>query len=163
MENNITIRPGTTNDHEVIIKIASILTDWFDKDAITRAIPADLHFHKILIAEINDEIVGFVTYTSHEGNVFIGWLGVDQKLHRNGIGTKLIEALEKELAKIGITKYEVETLSETIDHPPYVPTRAFYEKMGFEKGEAREIVSVTSGEKLELVTYLKYLKKMSTE
>lgn len=156
MTENITIRPGTTNDHKAILKIASVLTDWFDKDALSRAIPADLNFHRTLVAEIDDEVVGFVTYTSHEGNVFIGWLGVDQKLHRNGIGTKLIETLEKELAKNGIAKLEVETLSETINHPPYIPTRAFYEKMGFEKGELREIIS-TTGEKLELVTYCKIL------
>lgn len=129
-EVNTTIRQGTASDNKAIINIASVLTDWFDHDAISRAIPVDLNFHKTLIAEIENEIVGFVTYTSHEGNVFIGWLGVDQKLHRNGIGTKLIETLEKELAKIGITKLEVETLSETIDHPPYIPTRAVYKKWG---------------------------------
>jgi len=67
--------------------------------------------------------------------------------------------LEKELLSLDITKYEVETLSETIDHPPYIPTRAFYEKMGFKKGEAREIISVVSGEKLELVTYCKNLRQ----
>ena len=64
--------------------------------------------------------------------------------------------LEKELLSLDITKYEVETLSETIDHPPYIPTRAFYEKMGFKKGKSREILS-TTGEKLELVTYCKKL------
>ncbi|MDO8444210.1 MAG: GNAT family N-acetyltransferase [bacterium] len=157
MTENITIRPGTNNDHEAILKIAAILTDWFDEDAIIRAIPTDLHFHKTIVAEIENKIVGFVTYTSHEGNVFIGWLGVDNNLHRHGIGTKLIEALEQELLSLGITKYEVETLSETIDHPPYIPTRAFYEKMGFEKGKSREIIS-TTGEKLELVTYWKNLR-----
>jgi len=159
-QNNTTIRLGATADNEAILAIAAQLTDWFDDDAIERAIPADLHFHQTLVAEINGQVVGFVTYTSHEGNVFIGWLGVDQKLHRHGIGTKLIETLEKELQMMSITKLEVETLSETIDHPPYIPTRAFYEKMGFIKGEAREIISSTS-EKLELVTYHKNLN--STE
>ncbi len=157
-EENTTIRPGTNNDHKSILKIASILTDWFDQDAITRAIPADLNLHKTIVAEINNEVVGFVTYTSHEGNVFIGWLGVEQESQRQGIGTKLVQSLEEELEKLGIAKLEVETLSETIDYAPYVPTRAFYEKMGFEKGEAREIIS-TTGEKLELVTYCKNIRE----
>ena len=157
-KSNIKIRKATEKDHKAIIEIASDLLGWFDHDAITRAIPNDLHFHKIIVAETNNSIVGFLTYSSHEGNVFISWLGVSKSLHHNGIGTKLIKYLEKKLFAMDIKKIKVETLSETIDYKPYEKTRAFYEKLGFTKGETRPLTSA-EGEKLELTTYCKNLNQ----
>lgn len=156
MENNIIIRYGEEKDREAVLDIAKKLTKWFDNDAINRTIPADLKFHKIIIAEIDDVIVGFLSFSTYEGNVFISWLGVKEDIQGKGIGTKLIKYLEDELKKMGIDKIKAETLSEKIEYEPYIKTRAFYEKMGFQKGETKKITSA-DGEKIELVTYNKDL------
>ena len=155
-ENDITIRKATDQDRDAILEIAARLHDWFDQDAVTRAIPTDLYFHKTIVAEINNRLAGFLTYSTHEGHVYIGWLGVDESLQRSGIGTQLIKYLEKELLILGIRELKVETLSDKIDYEPYVRTRAFYEKDGFIKGETRSVISA-DGEELEMVTYVKNL------
>jgi len=155
---DIKIRKAAQGDNEAILKIAFDLSDWFDDDAIARAIPTDLKFHKILVAETGNKIIGFLTYSTHEGHVFISWLGVAKALRGKGIGTKLIKRLENELLGMGINRVKVETLSEAIKYKPFIKTRAFYEKLGYKKGETRPITSA-DGEKLELVTYNKELKK----
>lgn len=159
---NISIRKANETDRAAVLKIAANLSDWFDQDAINRAIPTDLDFHKIIVAEINSQIVGFLTYSTYEGHVYISWLGVDQSLQGNGVGTKLIKTLEKELIDMGIDKLKVETLSDTIDYPPYIKTRAFYEKQGFKKGEIKSITN-SEGEKLDSVTYHKELNEENDE
>lgn len=154
---NITIREAVEKDQAEILKIAADLSSWFDNDAITRAIPTDLKFHKIIVAEAENKIAGFLSYSTYEGHVFISWLGVEKSRQGDGIGTKLIKHLEDELLGMGINKLKVETLADTIEYEPYVKTRAFYEKMGFTKGEIKAITS-TDGEAIELVTYNKELK-----
>lgn len=159
MENDeIQIRYGNNDDREAVLQIAGKLTKWFDADAISRAIPTDLNFHKIIVATQDSQIVGFLSFSSEEGHVFISWLGVSEEVQGRGIGTKLLKFLEEELLKLNINKLQAETLSEKIDYEPYVKTRAFYEKMGFKKAESRKIKSA-DGEDIELVIYRKDLIK----
>lgn len=155
----IFVRPSTESDHKEILQVATSLSGdegWFDDDAINSAIPTDLMFHKALVAEKAGKIVGFLMYSSHNSDVFISWLGVTRTVQGNGIGTRLIQYLENELINMGIRELKVDTLSESIDYDPYSKTRAFYEKMGFIKGEVRKVTS-SNGEELELVTYHKKL------
>lgn len=158
MAKDIEIKNASKEDHGAILKIATELSGWFDNDAISRAIPTDLLFHNVLVALEEKQIVGFLAYSSIEGDVFISWLGVARSFQGSGIGTKLVKYLENKLFSLKINKLKVETLSETIVYEPYVKTRAFYEKLGFIKGETRQFTSA-DGEKLELTTYHKEIKK----
>lgn len=149
------IRQIEKSDWEEILKIVKDLRGWFDKHALTFEIPNDLKFHKGLVATENSRILGFLTYSSFEGEVFVSWLGVDPKNHRQGIGKSLVDELENILKGLGIDKLKVETLSEKIEYEPYERTRKFYHKLGFSEAESRNIVSKETGENLVLVTLRK--------
>ncbi len=49
----------------------------------------DLFKYKILVAERNSEVVGFIAYSEEE----IAWLYVDPANYRNGIGKALVKAV----------------------------------------------------------------------
>ena len=132
------IRPKTKGDCKGILKVAEKLriinerTGWFTEDAIKKLIPIDIKLQKGFVAEENDSIIGFVTYTSKNGEPFIGWIGVDPQFHRKGIGKRLIEKVCEELKKIGAKELYVETPSreEGLGNP-YEGTYKFYEAVGF--------------------------------
>ncbi|MEM4182155.1 MAG: GNAT family N-acetyltransferase [Candidatus Pacearchaeota archaeon] len=57
-------------------------------------------------------MLGFLCYTTNCGRMQILWIGVKREFHKKGIGTKLLEWLEKEARKYGLYAIEVETLSD---------------------------------------------------
>jgi ribosomal protein S18 acetylase RimI-like enzyme len=158
---NIKIRKLGQRDRPEIIKIAKNLHDWFDNYALTFEIPNDLNFHQGYVAECDGKIVGFLTYSSFEGEVFISWLGVLPDYQRKGIGKALVHELEEILITLDINKLKVETLSEKIEYEPYVRTRKFYRKIGFTQTTSRKVISNViskkTNEELELVTLQKDL------
>jgi len=93
--------------------------------------PVDAHYHHGFVAELEGHIVGFVTYSTHEGIGRITWLGVLVECHRRGIGRALVEAVVKDLSKHGVTELRVDTLGDSVDYEPYERTRRFYAAMGF--------------------------------
>ena len=56
-------------------------------------------------------------------------------MHRQGIGSKLIDKLVDILRQDGVSKLLVETLGDSVDYKPYVGTRAFYYALGFKEFE----------------------------
>ena len=65
------------------------------------------------------------------GAVEIAQLAVIAKRQGKGVGTKILQYIETQLAPGKII--EVKTLDESVDYEPFVRTRAFYEKNGFVK------------------------------
>lgn len=153
----INIRETEKKDWAKILEIVKKLRGWFDNVAFTLEIPNDLKFHQGLVAELENKVVGFITYSSFEGEVFISWLGVLPEYQRNGIGKKLVLTLEEKLKKMGIKKLKVETLSDKIEYEPYKLTRAFYQKMGYNETETKSFISKETKEKLEMVIFRKVI------
>ncbi len=152
------LRKAIEKDFDKIMGVAKKLhPKWFDKFAISKSIPLDLKIHKGFVVEEKGKIYGFITYTSKEGAVDISWLGVDPKLHRKKIGTKLINFLEKELKKIGVKELRVETLAESVEYEPYERTRIFYKKIGFQLKDIKKIKSKDTGEWLDMAILVKKL------
>ena len=91
------IRPITEDVYNKIIEISEKLKvinekeGWFREDSIKKLIPLDVKLQRGFIATEKGEVLGFITYTSHNGGPIIGWIGVDPNYHRKGIGKKLIE------------------------------------------------------------------------
>ncbi|MCX6809101.1 MAG: GNAT family N-acetyltransferase [Candidatus Berkelbacteria bacterium] len=155
---NFQIRELGKRDWPKVLEIVRNLNGWFDAVALSFEIPNDLKFHKGLAAEVNGEVVGFLTYSSFEGEVFISWLGVNPDCQRQGIGKSLVLKLENILDEYGFDSLKVETLSAKIEYEPYERTRAFYKKIGFSEAETRSFISKADQEELEMVTFRKKFK-----
>jgi GNAT superfamily N-acetyltransferase len=125
------IIPMAEEHLEQVLQIIEALPDWFDFDARSRAIPIDLQFQKVYVADDGDQIVGFITLFIAEGRVNIGWMGVQPDHHRKGIGGQLIKAAEDFCRQNGVDELAVYTLGDFVDYEPYESTRAFYLKHGF--------------------------------
>lgn len=82
-------------------------------------------FNKGIILKVLDEkqqIIGSVRAYSEKGNVYIGKLMVHPEMQRNGIGTKLLEAIEKEYPG---QRYELFTSTKSISNI------RLYERLGY--------------------------------
>ncbi|MHC4712524.1 MAG: GNAT family N-acetyltransferase [Planctomycetota bacterium] len=128
------LAPLSARHRDDVAGIAASLQQWFDASAI-RNIPIDARYHHGFVAEVEGRVVGFVTYSTHEGVGQITWLGVLAEYHRHGIGRGLVEAAVEDLRKNGVTELRVDTLSDSVEYKPYERTRCFYAAMGFVEHE----------------------------
>ncbi len=126
------IRKATDKDKKEAIKIAKKLPKWFTKEAI-RNIEIDFRINNLIIAEEGGKILGFLCFNSTEGFLRIIWLAVDKDNQRKGLGTKLLKWVEDYAREIGIKTIEITTLTDKDNYKPYISTRNFYKKNGFEK------------------------------
>lgn len=126
------IRKATEGDFERCVEIARGLTDWFDDHDIGDVEKA---IYNLPMYVYEDGLVqGFMCIKDKSDKVVeIEFIAVDKDSRHKGIGSKLLEFLENELAPNKII--EVKTLDESKDYPPYAETRLFYEKHGFVKIE----------------------------
>ena len=148
------IIPMAEEHLEQVIKIIEALPEWFDIDARTRAIPIDLQFQEVYVAEDDGQIVGFITLYVAEGRVNIGWLGVHPDDQRKGIGSQLIEAAEDYCRQKGIMELAVYTLGESVDYEPYESTRDFYLKHGFAVYQSSQTDNPGCPEEIRLKKYV---------
>lgn len=83
----------------------------------------------MLVAEINGEIAGFVSYTIRDGRPFgeIGLNAVDPAVAGRGIGTWLYRETLRRMKAEGVKVVEVGTGGD----PSHAPARRAYEKAGF--------------------------------
>jgi GNAT superfamily N-acetyltransferase len=114
------------------IKVATSLKEWFTDEGI-RNLKTDFENNTVVVAKDNNQIIGFVCYTTYCGKILLIWMGVRKSHWRKGIGSKLIEYLEDEGKKLGLYYIEIETLPEEVEYKPYEITRAFYYKNGFKR------------------------------
>lgn len=80
----------------------------------------------VLIYKEKNSILGFVTYKVWDGYAAIGLIGVCPKHQGKGIGKKLIQAVENELANIGVDELRIPTQLQN------EKACLFYVKMGYE-------------------------------
>jgi ribosomal protein S18 acetylase RimI-like enzyme len=80
-------------------------------------------------AELEGALVGWICWGPTPctlGTFDLYWMAVDPALHGAGIGTALIDEMERRLS--GVARLVV---VETAGRPDYRPTRAFYEARGY--------------------------------
>ena len=80
----------------------------------------------VLIYKEQNSILGFVTYKVWDGYAAIGLIGVSSKHQGKGIGKKLIQSVENELANIGVDELRIPTQLQN------EMACQFYVKMGYE-------------------------------
>ena len=123
-------RKANQTEHSAVIKIARSLSDWFSAEAV-RNMQTDFAHNKLIVALSNEEIVGFLCYTTYSGKCLLLWMGVKPDKHYQGIGAKLIGFLEQIAREHSLHTIEIETLSNTNNYEPYQNTCDFYYRQGF--------------------------------
>jgi GNAT superfamily N-acetyltransferase len=92
----------------------------------------DVPVHHGFVAEEGPDILGFATWKPvGDGTAELTWMGVVRERHRDGIGTALLDAVVEAAAGAGHGALDVSTVADSVDYPPYDPTRAFYRARGF--------------------------------
>ncbi|NNF69282.1 MAG: GNAT family N-acetyltransferase [Acidimicrobiia bacterium] len=157
MATEIRIRPLSPADHEAAVNLARSLPEFFNDqgiDEMTTEIPTESG----AVAEVDGELVGFVTWTATPELGHIGWIAVRGDHHRHGIGRRLIQVAEDDARRVGAPVLQVETLGESVDYEPYDRTRAFYRSVGFVDLES---VLLDNPGMPEMLTLQKRLSKAS--
>lgn len=126
------IRRFKKSDLNQINNITQLLhPKWFDNNAI-RNIPIDSQINNCFVAEQDNKIVGFITFSAKDGEVRINWLGVLLNYHRQGTGSKLLQAMINFIKKLGVKMVIVETVVEQNPQDgSYDETLKFYYKQDF--------------------------------
>lgn len=127
----INIKPTCEADYQGILDVVASLPEWFAGDPVDRAIPIDIRFNDGFVAEHDGAVVGFVTIHVGEGRLNIGWLGVHRKLQRQGIGSRLLRAVEQVARTMGLRELATVTVGDGVDSPAFEATRSFYRSQGF--------------------------------
>ncbi|HVH67127.1 MAG TPA: GNAT family N-acetyltransferase [Gemmatimonadales bacterium] len=110
--------------------------------------------YRFLGAYAGEELVGYACWgptPGTTGTFDLYWIVVDPAWQRNGVGSRLLSAVEHQLTTDDGRLIVVETSSRA----PYAPTRAFYERRGYTEG-ARLPGYYAPGD--DLVIYLKDLR-----
>jgi len=115
-------------------EILEKLPEWFgNRQALIEYVEAVKEYPYWAAMDEKSNCVGFFSakiHYGHTGDIFV--CGVDPKIHHNGVGKALYNAVEHYFARNGCKYVIVKTLSDRVDFEPYARTRRFYESMGFE-------------------------------
>ena len=109
--------------------------------------------YRFLGAYDRDELVGYACWgetPGTKGTCDLYWIVVDPASQQQGIGTRLLNAVEERLRGEGCRLVVVETSSRD----DYAPTRAFYERRGYARTAAIPAYYAPGD---DLVIYLKDL------
>ena len=128
----ITIRTVLESDFAACSRINRSLPDWFGIEEGLEEADGFIRTHTGLVAEADDEIVGYLTYeVLFPESAEISWMAVAGSHHRRGIGRSLLTELERRLIGEGVALLSVKTLADSHPSPEYEITRRFYTSMGF--------------------------------
>jgi len=135
---NITIRPIIASDKEKLFHLVKQRGTFNEKEievAIeviedTLAFPEKKEYYTFCAVEDCGDIAGFICFgpipmTDRCYDLY--WIAVDEKFSRNGIGKKLLEAMEDFVAKEKARRIYIDTSSTA----PYAAARIFYENHGY--------------------------------
>lgn len=111
--------------------LAGSLRKWFTRQGLEE-IRADLESHAGYVAERDNHLLGFITWTPLDGKVAaLSWMGVEEDRQHKGIGTSLLGTLVAELRGRGYRELQVSTVADSVVYEPYAETRRFYRARGF--------------------------------
>lgn len=133
------IRSMTSKDKSGVIRILQntpeftpaevVLADEVISDYLFN--PAESGYF-ILVAEVDSSVAGYICYGPTpitEGTWDIYWIAVDHNIQGQGIGRKLMEAVEEKIKEAEGRLILIETSSK----PGYEKTNLFYQRAGYKE------------------------------
>jgi GNAT superfamily N-acetyltransferase len=130
-----------TGQSQTVEKILRALPDWFGIESEVQNYVREAAELPAFIAEVDGEASGFLIIKKHNpqaAEVYV--MGVLPKVHRHGLGRRLMHAAETWLRGEGVQYLQVKTLADTHPDAGYALTRAFYHRTGFTPLEVLESV-----------------------
>jgi GNAT superfamily N-acetyltransferase len=127
-----------SSDRDSIRRLVSA-TGFFRDDEIdvavelvdTRLEKGDESGYYFVLAEQQGQVVGYACYgpiACTLGSFDLYWIAVDPEQQGKGLGRRLMEESERRILEAGGRHIYIETSGR----PQYTPTRAFYERCGYE-------------------------------
>lgn len=111
--------------------ILQALPDWFGLPESTRAYVEQCRELPLWVAMLRDEAIGFVSMRATSPQTAeVHCMGVLPTHHRQGIGKRLMAALEGHACRQGYRLLQVKTVDQG-HYPAYDRTILFYEGVGF--------------------------------
>ncbi len=105
---------------------------WFGIEKALKQYVKDAESMPTWLVKDDENVIGFLTVKMHfPQSADIHCLAIHPDYHRKGIGTILIEEVEKELISQDVKILQVKTISEDSDCESYDKTRQFYLALGF--------------------------------
>lgn len=118
-------------DKPAIIELAKSLTEFFPEDVV-ELIAGTLSNRPVLVGMVGKEVIGFLIYVLRDARTAeIVWMGVNEDYHGLGLGSLMLDTLERTMEKAGINKLIASTLSYTVKYKPFEKVRTFYYHRGF--------------------------------
>ncbi|HOP61149.1 MAG TPA: GNAT family N-acetyltransferase [Candidatus Saccharicenans sp.] len=132
------VRPLTSVDRERVMEIIRATRFFLPEEIKVAEELIDIYLnqpdqkdYQIVVAEDeNRKVVGYMTYGPTPltaGTWDLYWIAVSPEVQGRGYGQLLVRYLEKEVKKSKGRLVIIETSSQ----PKYLPTRKFYEKLGY--------------------------------
>lgn len=110
------------------------LDGWFGSEELNAEYAKQLSESNSLVALLNNKVEGVISLQWHyDTTAEIYSMAVSLAHHREGIGKQLFAAAESLARHHQFAFLHVKTLGDTLPHPGYRKTRAFYEACGFKK------------------------------
>jgi GNAT superfamily N-acetyltransferase len=126
-----TVRPKRSGDAEAIVEVARSLPAWFNAEGLA-SISGDVHEHPGWVAEVGATLAGIaLDRPTDAGGAELSWIGVAPSLHRQGLGTLLLNAVCAGARARGVRALTVSTVADNVDDAPYDATRTCYRARGF--------------------------------
>jgi ribosomal protein S18 acetylase RimI-like enzyme len=127
-----------TSDRESVRRLVAT-TGFFRPDEVDVAVElVDARLEKgdesgyyFVLAEQHGQVVGYACYgpiACTLGSFDLYWIAVDPEQQGKGLGRRLMEESERRILDAGGRHIYIETSGR----PQYTPTRAFYERCGYE-------------------------------
>ena len=112
--------------------ILRALPKWFGIEESLVQYVKDADTMPTWLAKEGDHVIGFLTLRMHfPQSAEIHCMAVHPDHHRKGIGTRLVHALERDLACQDVRILQVKTIAEQKECAAYAMTRRFYGAIGF--------------------------------
>ena len=126
----VEVRLASAREVARCLEIALDLPEWFNPRGIEN-MERDLARDRLTIAVQGNRVVGF--FATRDGGQLteLTWMAVRRNAQRKGVGTALLQRVEREARLRGRRALLVRTLAATVESGPYEATRAFYTGQGF--------------------------------
>jgi len=135
----LTIRPAEERDRETILRISAGVGVFTPEEVATvdELLQAHLYdpeqqdYDFFVAGDDQNRVLGFVCFGPTAltlGTYDLYWIAVDRAAHGGGVGRRLLEWTEQYVRAAGGRLL----VAETSGTPEYIPTRRFYERLGYD-------------------------------